>query len=231
VTKILSISDQIDPLIYSHSIKERFEDVDLIISCGDLSYLYQEYIITLLGKPLYFVHGNHDPLLEENEGVPRSHPFGGHDLHRTHFRKHGLLMAGVEGSIFYNGRTPYQYTQEQMWRHVFLLVPGMVYNKLVYGRFLDVFATHSPPKGIHDRKDHTHQGIHAFRWLINIFQPRIHFHGHIHVYRPDTPTETLVKNTFVINTFRFKLTDFENQGGKNLEEKMPDPQRQISVGS
>ena len=34
--KILCISDQIDPLIYSVNIKERYQDVDLVISAGDL---------------------------------------------------------------------------------------------------------------------------------------------------------------------------------------------------
>ena len=34
--KILCVSDQIDPLIYSVNIKERYRDVDLVISAGDL---------------------------------------------------------------------------------------------------------------------------------------------------------------------------------------------------
>jgi Icc-related predicted phosphoesterase len=93
-----------------------------------------------------------------------------------------------------------------MWKHVFSLVPGLLYNRLVYGRFLDVFVTHAPPAGIHDRDDLTHQGINAFRWLIRVFQPAYHFHGHIHIYRPDEVTETLFGSTRVINTFSYRET-------------------------
>ena len=67
--KILSVSDQVDPRIYSEQLPFRYGDVDLVISCGDLSYLYLEYILSQLNKPLYFVHGNHDPEQEFNEGA------------------------------------------------------------------------------------------------------------------------------------------------------------------
>ena len=214
MVKILSISDQVDPLIYSFNIKERFSDVDLVLSCGDLSYLYQEFIITVLDKPLFFVHGNHDPLLEDNEGEPRPQPFGAVNLHRRTIRDQGLLMGGVEGSIYYNGKTPYQYTQSRMWRHTLRLVPGLLFNKIFFGRYLDVFVTHAPPRGIHEGDDHTHQGIKAFRWLIDRFQPTLVIHGHIHVYHPDAVTETCVGKTMVLNTFRYRVTELDPQIGK-----------------
>lgn len=207
--KILSVSDQVDPRIYSDKLKERYGDVAFVISCGDLSYMYLEFILTALTRPLYFVHGNHDPSQELNLGEPRSHPLGADNLHRMIYRKHGLLLAGVEGSIQYNQRTPYQYTQGMMWNHVFQLVPGLLLNKLKYGRFLDIFVTHAPPRGIHEGEDWTHQGIKAFRWLIDTFQPAYHFHGHIHVYRPGTVKETRVGNTLVINTFQFSVTEIQ----------------------
>jgi len=190
VIKILSISDQVDPLVYSDNLKERYGDVDFVLSCGDLSYMYLEYIITILNCPLYFVHGNHDPVKELNMGESRSYPFGAQNLHRKIVRKHGLLMAGVEGSIRYNWKTPYQYTQGMMWSHVLRLVPGLFYNKLFHG------------------SDWTHQGIKAFRWLVNTFQPEYHFHGHIHYYHPDEVKESQVGKTKVINTYRSWVTEF-----------------------
>lgn len=206
--KILSVSDQVDPRIHSDQLKNRFGDVDLVLSCGDLSYLYLEYILSQLNKPLYFVHGNHDPLEEINEGEPRSHPFGAESLHRRIILEQGLLLAGVEGSIRYNRKTPYQYSQGGMWSHVFSLIPGLLLNKLMHGRFLDIFVTHAPPKGIHEGPDFTHQGIDAFRWLIKVFQPSYHFHGHIHVYRPGEVMETRVGKSLVINTFKYRITEF-----------------------
>jgi len=209
--KILSISDQVDPLIYSNNLKERHGDVEFVISCGDLSYMYLEYIITILNCPLYFVHGNHDPEQELNMGEPRAYPFGAQNLHRRILRNQGILMAGVEGSIRYNRRTLYQYTQGMMWNHVLKLVPGLLINKLIHGRYLDIFVTHAPPTGVHEGSDWTHQGIKAFRWLVNIFQPAYHFHGHIHYYRPDEVKESWVGKTKVINTYRFQVTEIHQK--------------------
>ena len=209
--KILSISDEIDPLIYSNNLKERHGDVEFVISCGDLSYMYLEYIITILNCPLYFVHGNHDPEQELNMGEPRAHPFGAQNLHRRILRNQGILMAGVEGCIRYNWRTPYQYTQGMMWNHVLRLVPGLLINKLIHGRYLDIFVTHAPPTGVHEGSDWTHQGIKAFRWLVNTFQPVYHFHGHIHYYRPDEVKESWVGKTKVINTYRSQVTEIHQK--------------------
>ena len=207
--KILSVSDQVDPRIYSETLKKRHNDVAFVLSCGDLPYEYLEYIICGLNKPLYYVHGNHDLYKKNKQDEMHSYPLGAENLHRKIYRKHDLLLAGVEGSIKYNRRTKYQYTQGEMWSHILRLVPGLLYNRLMYGRFLDIFVTHAPPWGTHEGEDWTHQGIKAFRWLINTFQPSYHFHGHIHVYRPDTVKETQIGKTLVINTFQFRVTEIQ----------------------
>ena len=56
---LLAVSDIESPLIYSQNISKRFQEIDIVISCGDLSYHYLEYIISSLDIPLYFVRGNH----------------------------------------------------------------------------------------------------------------------------------------------------------------------------
>jgi len=205
--KILSVSDQIDPRIYSDKLKERHNDVAFVLSCGDLPYEYLEYIISGLNQPLYFVHGNHDRSKYVEQDESQTHPLGADNLHGRVCREQGILLAGVDGSIKYNRKTKYQYTQRGMWSHVLRLVPGLLYNKLVYGRFLDIFVTHAPPRGVHEGVDWTHQGIKAFRWLIDTFQPAYHFHGHIHIYRPDTVVETRIGKTLVINTFQSRVTE------------------------
>ncbi len=201
--KVLSLSDTIVRFVYSPHVRSHFKDIDLIIGCGDLEYYYLEFVLTALNAPLFFVRGNHDKVVEYSGIGQRTAPGGGVDLHRRIVRHKGLLLAGVEGSLRYR-YGQFQYTQAEMWQHVFSLVPGLLYNRLRYGRFLDVFVTHAPPAGIHDREDLTHQGINAFLWLIRVFQPAYHFHGHIHVYRPDEVIETLVGSTQVINTFSYQ---------------------------
>ena len=207
---LLTVSDIESPLIYSSQIKHRFSDVDLVIGCGDLSYFYLEFIISSLDIPLYFVRGNHAKDIEYSPAGERDCPWGAVDLHRNVVRdpESGLLLAGIEGSIRYSMGN-YQYSQFQMWWMVFQLVPVLLWNKVRYGRFLDIFVSHAPPWGIHDEEDRAHQGVKAFKWLIKTFQPAYYFHGHVHVYRPDVVTETLVGDTHVVNAYGFRELAFK----------------------
>lgn len=204
--KILSISDTLIPSIYSNHIRNKFSDIDCVIACGDLPYYYQEFIISSLDIPLFFVRGNHDPIVEYSSHGECTYPHGGIDLHCRVSRSHGFLVAGVQGSIRYSSSSKYQYSQFQMWQHVVRLFPGLLWNRIFHGRSLDVFVSHAPPWGIHDGPDLPHIGIKAFRWLINVFKPQYHFHGHIHVYKPNMITETQVGMTMVINSFGYKTT-------------------------
>ena len=51
--RVLAISDEVEQLIYSDRIKERFAHVDLVLSCGDLPTYYLEFIVSSLNVPLY----------------------------------------------------------------------------------------------------------------------------------------------------------------------------------
>jgi hypothetical protein len=220
--KLLTLSDIELPQIYSHKIKDRFGDVELAISCGDLSYYYLEYIISSLDIPLYFVRGNHAKDVEYGCAGPRKAPWGANDLHRRVVRdpKTGLLIAGIEGSLRYNDGD-HQYSQAQMWLMVLGLVPALLLNKLLYGRFLDIFISHSPPWGIHDQNDRAHRGVKAFKWLIKTFQPTYHLHGHIHVYTPGTVTETKVGKTNVFNTYGYRKISLAEQSQlQKVQEKV-----------
>jgi len=205
--KILSLSDKKIPFIYSPSVSKRFEDIDFIIGCGDLPYYYLEFVLTALGVPLFYVRGNHDHEVEYSAIGKRRKPQGGQDLNCVSINLDGITLAGIEGSIRYK-QGSFQYTQTEMWCLVFQLVPKMILNRIATGRYLDIFVTHAPANGIHDREDLPHQGINAFRWFVKVFQPAIHFHGHIHLYRPDDPSESMFGNTRVINTYGYQETEF-----------------------
>jgi len=206
--KVLSLSDTLIPFIYSRQVRNRFHDADLVLGCGDLPYYYLEYVFDVLDVPLFFVRGNHDQVIEYATGGQRTHPNGGIDLHRKVYNHHGLLLAGVEGSVRYRVGE-FQYTQAGMWQHVLGLIPALFRNRLLYGRFLDIFISHAPPAGIHDGTDLPHQGIKAFRWLIEAFKPQYYFHGHIHIHRPDTLKETIYGQTRIINTYGYRETDLK----------------------
>ncbi len=210
--KILSVSDIEVSFIYNPVAALRFQDVDLLISCGDLSYFYLEYILTILNVPAYYVLGNHAKAFEVNGGIERRAPWGAVNLHRRVVRcPSGLLLGGIEGSVRYN-RGEHQYTQAEMWFMVWRLTPILFFNKLKYGRYLDIFITHASPWGIHDKEDLPHHGIKAFRWLLKVFQPAVHLHGHVHVTHPEQKTMTLFEKTYVLNAYRFREIDIDMDG-------------------
>ena len=198
--KLLCLSDVEVPAVYSSRIRERFPGLDAVISCGDLPWYYLEYVVSMLDLPLYYVQGNHVFDVEDSEGEVRHHPQGAINLHRQviYDPQLDLILAGIEGSLFYNRRA-YQYTQRQMWQMVLGLVPQLMFNKIRYGRYMDVFITHAAPTGIHDEDDQAHKGVDAFRWLIENFSPKLHLHGHIHLYNPLKARETMHGTTFVAN--------------------------------
>lgn len=203
--KILAVSDTVVDSLYSPQISSRFPKVDLVVSCGDLPYYYPEYLASLLNASLYFIRGNHD-LAAQNLLQPHPAPVGGIDLHRRSVNHAGLLLAGVEGSIRYKD-APFMYSQSEMWFHVFRLIPALLLNKIRHGRYLDVFVTHAPPLGIHDQADHAHQGIRAFRWFDDVFQPVYHLHGHIHLYGGNQRRVSTLGLTRIINCYGFQEID------------------------
>lgn len=217
-TRVLSVSDRIEEIIYSTQIRERFADVDFVISCGDLPYYYTEYIVSALNVPVFFVRGNHAKIMEQGDTGPRSGPHGAIDLHRQVICHAGLLLAGVEGSVRYKDG-PFQYSQAEMWGNVWSMVPRLLQNKARFGRYLDIFVTHASPWGIHDQPDWPHQGIHAFRWLIEKFKPRYHFHGHIHLYGPNNVRLSEHHSTTVINTYGYLVNDLELQGYRPIHQQ------------
>ncbi|MFN8597148.1 MAG: metallophosphoesterase [Anaerolineae bacterium] len=208
--KILAITDQVVESLHSANVKTRFGDVDLIISCGDLPYNYLDYIVTVLGKPMYFVHGNHDRDFEYTENGKRYlAPRGAESLDmRSVVTPQDLILAGLEGSIRYDPRSDHQFTQEQMQRRALQLSLKLMRNRARYGRFLDILVTHSPPFGVNDGTDYAHIGFRAFNRLIHRFKPKLVLHGHQHIYTGTSPS-TQVGPTRVVNVFPYQLITWE----------------------
>lgn len=211
--RILALSDDQVPYIYSPAVRRRFAAVELIIGCGDLAYGYLEYVYNALDAPLYYVRGNHDHVVEYGSGGQRTGPHGGVDLHRRVIHTNGLLLAGIEGSARYRPG-PFQYSQAEMWEHALALAPRLLLNRLIHRRALDILVTHAPPTGIGGEgaagvhaADHPHRGVHAFEWLDRFFRPAIHLHGHIHLYSPSQPVEARLGSTRVINAYRYQELD------------------------
>lgn len=211
--KILAVSDKVDPLLYSPAIRRFFGDVDLVLGCGDLPHYYLEFIVTMLGGPLFYVIGNHGNAVRHLSGAPGewAYPGGCENIDGRVVRYNRLLIAGLEGSMRYNNNPYFQYTEREMAWKVWQLAPTLLVNRLLYGRSLDVLVTHAPPRGIHDRSDRCHQGFAAFLTLMARFKPRYLVHGHIHLYTSLEPTRTVYQDTTVVNAYGYQVLEINEE--------------------
>jgi Icc-related predicted phosphoesterase len=200
--KILAVSDQVVERLYTLSSSGHFQDVELILGCGDMPYEYLEYLVTVLNVKMFYVPGNHDPRHQE------SHAEGGTNLDLKVVRHNKFLIGGFGGSIRYRPDGINQYTQSEAYMRAYRLLPYFFLNRVQYGRALDILISHSPPFGIHDDKDSAHEGLKALNWLIRIARPRYLFHGHMHVYKRNLElTETTTGLTKIINVYPYKAME------------------------
>jgi len=206
--KILCVADIIDPMVYSPNVKKRFPDIELVISCGDLNVNYNEFIISALNQPLYFVNGNHKgvPLKESSYGAFHNN-YGSKyygefiDGKVVYDKSRDIIIAGLGGSMLYNGG-PNQYSDRQMRHRMNKMIPSLLYNKRKYGRYLDILVTHASPKGIHDDIDMCHTGFDCFNDFIKKYKPKFLVHGHMHLVDLNRRPITVIEKTTVINVFK-----------------------------
>ncbi len=204
--KVLVIADEVDQRLYGPVLRQRFSDVNLVLSCGDLPIYYLEFIVSTLNVPLLYVRGNHSPEQISASGEVKTEPGGCVSIDGRVVKEKGLLIAGLEGSMRYS-EGPHQYTESQMRLKALRLVPRLLLNKRRYGRYLDILVTHAAPLGIHDAEDLCHTGFATFVEFMRRFRPRYLLHGHIHVYTPNVVTETRYEDTEVLNAFRFRTLE------------------------
>jgi Icc-related predicted phosphoesterase len=202
--KILALSDQVVPLIYNESVRERFADVELIVGCGDLPAYYLEYVVTQLNVPLVFVPGNHDP---DTLHVP-----GGISVDGKLVQINGVIIVGLGGSRRYKPKGKHQYTEAEMnWRSARLFLKTLS-TRLVKGRWVDLLITHAPPQGIHDASDAAHQGFAAFHHVVRALRPSMMLHGHSHVIRNLDETRSQLYGCEIVNVYPYQVVDFAEPG-------------------
>ena len=120
----------------------------------------------------------------------------------------GIVVAGLGGSIWYNGGEN-QYTDFAMFLGILRLLPGMLWHKVFHGRYLDILLTHSPPYGINDLPDPCHTGFRVFLWFMRTFKPRYLVHGHVHLYDRNAAREASYAGTTIINAYDHIVIDLE----------------------
>lgn len=173
----------------------------MIVGCGDLSARYLEFILTVLGKPLVYVPGNHDP---DDLRVP-----GGRSVDGRIVEEAGLRILGLGGSMRYKQKGKHQYTEAQMERRYWPLLPRLLWNRIRTGRGFDLLVTHAPPAGIHDRDDRAHQGFQALLRLMKLARPYLMLHGHTHALENIEETRTRWGETIVMNVYPYRRLEWD----------------------
>jgi uncharacterized protein len=202
--RVLTISDKVVQVLYGPALPEQARGVELVLSCGDLPADYLEFIVSILNVPLYYVMGNHG-----GDGSAKLFPDGCENIDGRVVEYKGLLIAGLEGSMRYNSRPRFQYTENEMRGKVAKLTPSLLFNRARHGRYLDVMIAHAPPFQIHDGTDLPHVGFKSFVWLIDRYHPHFFLHGHVHIYDSREQTVTQYGATKVINTYGYRILEIE----------------------
>lgn len=232
--RILGVSDTAESLIYSSVAKSLYSDVDLVISSGDLPLRYYDYIQTVLNRDVAWVYGNHnlDDYDRTNSRYSDSYKafgdmvsgkpvefmphFGGIYLDGKviYDEAHDIILAGLGGSMLYNGGKS-QYSEKEMKSRIFRLSSKLYQMKRKHGRYLDILVTHAAPRGIGDGEDMCHMGFRCFLSFMDKFKPRYLLHGHVHLTDLNANRVTQYKDTKVINIYKSYILDDPELGRKD----------------
>ena len=188
--KILAVSDEECAALWDYYTPGKLDDIDLIISCGDLNAAYLSFLVTVAKCPVLYVAGNHDVRYQIN-------PPEGCDPIDDHFVMfNGVRIIGLGGCRKYHPG-PYQYTEWQMRRRIRKLRFRLWRHKGV-----DIVVTHAAPAGLGDAEDPAHWGFQALTDFLDKYHPAFLLHGHVHVtYGQNVPREIDYNGTRVINAF------------------------------
>ena len=223
--KILCVADETDSLVYSPSSKRLFGDCDFVISAGDLPLRYYDFIMTIMGKQLYYVYGNHN-LEQFKENVlkvqtPATNAFSSSltshysgeliDGKCIYDKKRDLIIMGLGGSMLYNYGLS-QYSEKQMKWRINKLVPRLLYNKQKYGRYVDILVTHAPVLGMGDGVDVCHRGFECFKTFIDKYKPKYLLHGHVHLFDENENRFYKYGETTIINVYKSFVLDDTSLG-------------------
>lgn len=194
--KILFLADEESKAYWDNYRKETFEDIDLIVSCGDLKAEYLSFLTTLTAIPVLYVRGNHD------NGYEQKPPEGCICIEDDIYEFGGVRILGLGGSFRYKPG-PNQYTEREMMRRI-----RRLWFKLLRKGGFDILVSHAPAYGVHDGEDLCHRGFEAFHYLIEKYEPRYFVHGHLHMnYGRQYPREYQIDNTKVINAFNHYIIE------------------------
>lgn len=195
--KILAVSDIEAKRYYDYYQPGMLSDIDLIIACGDLRAEYLEFLVTVARRPLLYVHDNHDEKY-------RREPEGCVCIDDKLAKCLGLRILGLGGSYRYR-KGKYMYTEHQMKRRIWRLLPSIIRHK-----GFDILVTHVPARNLNDFDNLPHRGFECFIRLMDKYRPKLFLHGHIHRnFNIGIPQKCSYGQTTVINAFEYCVVEID----------------------
>ena len=198
--KILIVSDHESKKIWDFYEPGMLSSYDLILSCGDLSPHYLQFLATMSRAEVLYVHGNHDGCYEATP------PEGCFSVEDRIYDFYGLRILGLGGSMRYK-EGPCMYTEKEMRHRIRKLS-----LKLRRSKGFDILLAHAPAYGINDSKDLPHTGFRCFLTLLDRFEPRYLIHGHVHkTYGSDFRREDTRGATRIINAYETYVLELPDE--------------------
>jgi calcineurin-like phosphoesterase family protein len=220
---VLAVSDKEDELLWHDAAS--VGPVDVILSCGDLSFDYLGHLMAELDAPLAFVPGNHDPDVEGfrhgrsglylRAGMPEEPPWppGAVNADGHVVDVGGLRVAGLGGSVRYS-EGPNQYTARQQIHRARRLAAAARWHRFHDHRGVDVVLSHAPPRDIGDGDDPPHRGLAALNTLTARLDAPLLLHGHVPPLGPSEP-DRLVGATVVRNVVGRHVFDVDTTAAQD----------------
>jgi len=193
--KLLIISDEESKFIREYFDIEVFNDVELVISAGDLKQDYLEFIAMILPVPMLYVHGNHDKHFSKRP-LKGCLPIDGKIITSNRLR-----VAGLGGCQSPNPDGFYQLSEKQMAKRANRLLRKAKNN-------IDIFVSHAPALGLGDGDDFFHKGFECFHDILNIAKPKLHIFGHQHLsYGKKHENPIHYNESLLYNAFGYKIIE------------------------
>ena len=206
--KILAIADEESRYLWDFYERGKLEDIDLILSAGDLAPEYLTFLVTMASVPVLYVHGNHD------DKYAYKPPEGCICIDDSIYVYQGVRIMGLGGSMRYRPGD-HQYTDAEMAKRV----KKLRWKLLRYGG-VDILLTHAPAFEINDGRDLPHQGFRIFVKLIEKYKPKFFIHGHVHMtYGRTHKRYDKYKETHIINAYERCVFEYEADE-KSLRESL-----------
>ena len=188
--RVLAVADDEAKSLYDYYTPGKLADYGLIISCGDLSRHYLEFLVTMARCPLVYVRGNHDDKLMTEP------PEGCVCVDGEAVKINGLRILGLGGSYRYRSGEN-MYTEAEMGKRI-----RKLRYKIRRMGGVDIIVTHAPARHINDFDSMSHRGFECFTGLLDKYEPKYFVHGHIHKnYGVNIPQKTQYGETTIINAY------------------------------